>query len=194
MLIMAYTAILPVFYYTSIALGGWGLTSRQSSVYMAFCGLLQAFWLLFIFPPLQHRVGTAGVLRICIYSWPICFILNPLDNIFLKMGLQSVFQVAAPFTVFFTTSVAMASTGVQLAINEISPSPATLGTLNALALTMSSAVRAVTPGIFASRFSISVKTQMLWGHMVWVILVVLTLGMVVGIEWLPSRISSRRNI
>lgn len=192
MLGMAYTAVMPVFYYTSISLGGWALTARQSSIFMAFGGLMQAFWLLFVFPPLQKRIGTAGVLRLCAYCWPCLFILNPLYNLFLRLGFDKLFWVLAPPTIVLTTGVAMAFTGAQLAVNEISPSPAMLGTLNALALTTSSAIRAVTPGLFASLFATSVRTQLFGGYMVWGVLLLNTACVAVGMKWLPTAISRGR--
>jgi len=46
---------------------------------------------------------------------------------------------------------------MQLALDDIAPSPATLGTLNGLALTLVSGVRAVAPALFASLFAMGVR-------------------------------------
>ena len=62
-------------------------------------------------------------------------------------------------------------------MNDISPSPAVLGTLNAVALTVTSAVRAVTPASITPIFAAGVKGHILGGHLAWVVLVILALGL-----------------
>lgn len=56
-------------------------------------------------------------------------------------------------------------------MQDISPSPTTLGTLNGVALTMTAAIRTVGPAFFTSLFAVGVKTQILSGYLVWVVLV-----------------------
>ena len=80
---------------------------------------------------------------------------------------------------------------VQLALNDISPSPSTLGTLNALALTLTSGVRAVAPAAFSSIFAIGVRHQIFDGHLVWVIMVSMAVAYVVGVRWLPEKAEGR---
>jgi len=80
---------------------------------------------------------------------------------------------------------------MQLALNDIAPSPATLGTLNALALTLVSGVRAVAPALFASLFATGVRHQIVGGYFVWVILVLLALGAAVAVRWLPEKAQGR---
>jgi len=74
---------------------------------------------------------------------------------------------------------------MQLALNDISPSPTTLGTLNALALTLISGIRAVAPGLFSSIFATGVRTQLMDGHLIWAVLILLALGLIVAVRWLP---------
>lgn len=81
----------------------------------------------------------------------------------------------------------MAFTCVQLTLNDIAPSPATLGTLNALALTLNSGIRAVAPAFFASIFATGVRLKWLDGHLVWIVLVLLGLGLCAAVQWLPKQ-------
>jgi len=76
---------------------------------------------------------------------------------------------------------------VQLALNDIAPSPQTLGTLNALALTLVSGLRAVAPALFASIFATGARTQILDGYLVWYVLVLLALALTVTVRWLPEK-------
>ena len=75
----------------------------------------------------------------------------------------------------------------QLALNDIAPSHATLGTLNAIALAVVAGIRAFAPVLFTSIFAAGVKTQFLWGYLVWAVLVALTLVLMVALRWLPAK-------
>ena len=76
--------------------------------------------------------------------------------------------------------------GVQLALNDISPSPSTLGTLNALALTLTSGIRCVGPAIFTSIFAAGARTQFMDGHLVWLVMVIIALVGSYTLRWLPE--------
>lgn len=66
----------------------------------------------------------------------------------------------------------------QLCINDISPSPNVLGTLNALVLTLQSALRSFAPVAANSLFAIGVKWGWADGHLVWFFIVALALGLI----------------
>jgi hypothetical protein len=77
--------------------------------------------------------------------------------------------------------------GVQLAVNDISPSPSSLGTLNGVALSLSSGVRAFTPALFTSIYATGLEWNILGGHLVWVVLITVTLIYGVSLRWLPAK-------
>ena len=81
----------------------------------------------------------------------------------------------------------MAFTGVQLALNDISPNHRALGTLNALALTLVCGIRAIAPALFASLFAVGVSGHILGGHLVWVVLVGIAVALVGAMRWLPAK-------
>ena len=81
----------------------------------------------------------------------------------------------------------MRPAGVQLALNDISPSAQTLGTLNAVALTLNSAIRMVGPATFTSIFAAGARTQILDGHLVWIAIIALAAAGTVSIRWLPKK-------
>jgi len=76
-------------------------------------------------------------------------------------------------------------------LNDNSPSPETLGTLNAIALTVLSAVRTICPGFFTSLFAIGVGHQILGGYLIWLVLVLLALPLLVIIRWVPKKAEGR---
>jgi len=77
--------------------------------------------------------------------------------------------------------------GVQLALNDISPSPSTLGTLNGVALTMTAGIRTVGPALFTSLFAAGARTQFLNGYLVWVVLVTIAALGSVAVRYLPEK-------
>lgn len=184
---LANTATAPVFWFTSPELGGCGLSPIQISVFLAVAGLAQSFWTLIVFPPLQHRIGTGGVLRLTTTIWPFLFASNPVLSELMKRNLVTPFWVIGMVLMFFGSGVAQAFTGVQLALNDISPTPAALGTLNAIALTCVSGIRAVIPALFSSLYAAGARSQALRGYLIWVILIVMTVATAVQTWYLPAK-------
>lgn len=76
---------------------------------------------------------------------------------------------------------------VQLFVNDIAPSPTVLGTVNALALTVNSAVRAVMPIAATSVFYAGIQWGWADGHLVWFVLVAMAMGLVVACRFIPEK-------
>ncbi|KAF2443600.1 MFS general substrate transporter [Karstenula rhodostoma CBS 690.94] len=187
LLAFAFTATISVFMYTDVNLGGLELSPEWISVVMAIGGLSQAFWLLVLFPPLHKRIGTGGILKFSAFIWPIFFALNPTCNILLRHGMKIPFWILFPFSHVFGSSVAMAFTGVQLALNDISPSHESFGTLNALVLALQSGIRAIIPAASTTLFAIGVKYHILLGHLFWVVLILVAVGFNFVLRLLPEK-------
>lgn len=85
----------------------------------------------------------------------------------------------------------MCFTAIQLALNDVAPSPLQLGELNAIALTITSGLRAVSPAAFTSFFAIAVKKQLLDGYLVWLVMIVLGAGFALAVRWLPENAEGR---
>lgn len=194
-LAFAYTAIVPVFWFTRVDLGGLGFTPLQISLMMGLGGLAQAIWILVVFPPLQHKIGTNGVLRVCAIAYPFFFVILPFFSMLLRYGGSTgeiIFWVITPALLCLGSGVSMSFTAIQLALNDASPSPVTLGTLNALALSLVSGVRSFSPALFASLFAISARTQWLWGYAIWVLMVLLAAGFTIISRYMPNYDELRR--
>lgn len=186
-LAFGYTAVIPVFWFTHVQLGGYGFSPFQISMLMGATGLSQALWTLLAFPPLQKRYGTGGVLRACAILWPIFFMMSPLSNFFLRQNLTALFWIFGPVATVIGTGIAIAFTAIQLALNDISPSQSTLGTLNGLALSVIAALRSISPALFTSIFAIGIKSQIFWGYLVWVILIGTALILTFTMRGLPEK-------
>ena len=80
----------------------------------------------------------------------------------------------------------MSFTGVQLGVNDVCPDQWSLGQLNALSLTGVSALRAVVPAAFSSLFAVGVRTQVLGGYAIWLLLAGLAAGFRVAVGFWPE--------
>ncbi|KAL7920926.1 major facilitator superfamily domain-containing protein [Trichoderma austrokoningii] len=189
LLAFAFTAILPVLLFTPVDLGGVAFSPFRISVWMAIQGASQATWLIVAFPLLQRRLGTKGSLAACIGVYPLFFAGYVVMNMLLRIDTESavaIFWVVAFVVAFIGPGVSMAFTAVQLALNDVSPNPHVMGTLNALAMTAASAIRSFVPGVSTAVFAIGVRNQILWGHLVWAILIPVAMSLSVFIRWLPE--------
>ncbi|KAK4180789.1 major facilitator superfamily domain-containing protein [Triangularia setosa] len=190
LLAYSYTAILPVFWFTKVELGGFGFSPVQISWLMGLTGLSQAVWMLAIFPPLQARIGTNGVMRVCAKAYPFFFALGPAFSMLLrtgKPGLVTVFWVLAPVFFCLGSGVSMSFTAIQLAVSDVAPSTRTLGTLTSISQAVVSGMRSFSPATFASLFALSVKAQwLLEGYSIWVLMVAIAFGFTVLSFRLPD--------
>ena len=191
LLAFAYTAVSPVYYYESIQLGGLGFTPVGIAVSTAVAGLAQAIWLLVVFPRLHKRVGTGRVLFYCACAWPVSFASCVVFNTLRRHNLDTVFWATAPPSLMVWSGVAMAFTAVQLAVNDIAPSHRTLGTLNSIVLAIQSGIRAVAPALATSVYAVGVKYQILGGHLFWLLIVVLALGLSGVLRLLPAKVAGK---
>ncbi|KAL9485256.1 hypothetical protein ACSS6W_004045 [Trichoderma asperelloides] len=188
-LAFAFTAILPVLLFTPIRLGGVEFSPSRNAIWMAIQGGSQAMWLVVAFPMLQRRLGTKGSLASCVAVYPLFFAGYVVMNTLLRIDTESsvaVFWVVAFIVAFIGPGVSMAFTAIQLALNDVSPNPHVMGTLNALAMTAASAIRSFVPGVSTVIYAIGLKYQILWGHLVWAILIPIAMSLSIFVRWLPE--------
>lgn len=85
-----------------------GLSPLQISLFLAEAGFAQAVWSLLVFPPLQHRIGSGGVMRVSAVVWPIFFLAWPFGNFLLKQHWDLAFWIIAGTVNFVGAGVSMA--------------------------------------------------------------------------------------
>lgn len=98
---------MPVFWFTSARLGGWGLTPLEISVFLGFGGLAQALWILIAFPPLQIRFGTKRMLIWTAFGWPIVCTFYPGLSLALKAGWKTFFWATSFPGMFLLSGISM---------------------------------------------------------------------------------------
>ncbi|KNG50423.1 actin [Stemphylium lycopersici] len=192
LLAYTFTAVFPVAQYTPVHMGGLGFSAGLIAAFTCLTGASQATWLLIAFPLLHKRLGTGRLLWLCASAWPVLFVIVPIYNILLRYGQTTVFWATGPPMVAIFFGVSMSFTCVQLALNDISPFPETLGTLNAIALATQSGLRAVGPSVATSIYAIGIKYHILGGHLFWLCQIVLVCGLLVLLRSLP--VKARGNV
>lgn len=106
-LALMYTAVIPVFMYTSVPNGGFGFSDQWIAIFLAISGGSQAVWMLLAFPYLHKRFGTGTVMRWCAAGWPIFLIGYPIFNEFLRNKWFTAFWILAPIELVMGSAVAM---------------------------------------------------------------------------------------
>ncbi|OAA74548.1 Major facilitator superfamily transporter [Akanthomyces lecanii RCEF 1005] len=185
----AFTALLPVVLFTPVDIGGLGLSPFQISIYMAIQGLSQAVWLIGIFPPVHRRIGTKKLLMACALGYPFFFLAYVALNELLRAGTPTATTwawIVGPLAAIVGPGVSMAFTGVQLALNDASPDPHVMGTLNGIALTIASGLRSFVPGLTTALYAVGVREQILRGHLTWIVLIPVSMLMLTVIPQLPN--------
>ena len=66
-----------------------------------------------------------------------------------------------------------------------------MGTLNAVALALSSGIRAVTPALATSIFAVGVKYHIAGGQLFWIVAIIIALGQLFIIRLLPRKAEGR---
>jgi hypothetical protein len=105
---LAFTAVAPVFWFTDPELGGLGLSPFMISIFLGAAGLSQSLWTLLIFPPLQHRIGTGGVLRLSAIFWPLVMISWPICNFCIYREWDIPFWIISSLATVIGSGVSMA--------------------------------------------------------------------------------------
>ena len=100
-------SVAPLFWFTRPELGGYGFSPLWISIFLGAAGALQAIWVLLIFPPLQHRIGTGGILRLCSYGFPLFYALSPATNLLLRQNLRLAFWIIAPLLQVLASAASM---------------------------------------------------------------------------------------
>jgi len=173
----AINAILPVVLYTSIALGGWQLSQRQISIYLSSLGVFDGVWMFLVFPILQRRVGTKGILQTGSIMWP-CFTGGFIVvNALLRKDAVIAAIIVGVFMTLVGTAIGMSFTAAQLAINEASPSFELSRKMNFLAELSISIIRSTIPVIISTIFAVGVSQQIFSGYLALLIVTVFASGL-----------------
>ncbi|KAE9386358.1 MFS general substrate transporter [Gymnopus androsaceus JB14] len=173
---MCYGVLIPLVYSTSIPVGGLGLSPYQLGITMGTYGFLGGILNVLVLKRILKRLGPR---RTYILSYA---------TLFFDLGMFWVLRSVVAYygevnAVVWTLIVAQltASTFIHLMWNSmallvISSAPAgALGATNGLAQVISSATRTLAPTFASSIFSISLETRLFGGHLLELVMLIVTL-------------------
>jgi MFS family permease len=126
--------------------GGLGLASPMVGLYLALFGIAGIILQLFIYPRLQHRIGTLGVFRVANAIFPLAYISAPYLALLVDHDHAKWVAMAI---VLFTQVVArtMAIPSSILLLTNATPHRSRLGTIHGAGNTLSAFASACGPAI-----------------------------------------------
>lgn len=157
--------------------GGLGLRSSAIGLWLAVFGIMGILLQLFIYPRMQARIGTLGILRLALVIFPVVYAITPFlsltgEDLLRWVGLAIVIcgQIAA-------RTMAIPSTVILL--TEAAPAKNVLGTVHGAGNMLASLARAVGPAVGGVVFAWGVENGVV-GAVWWMYLVVVAL---VALVW-----------
>ncbi|KAH9810157.1 major facilitator superfamily domain-containing protein [Melampsora americana] len=195
---VAWTAVIPLYAFTEMNDGGLGMSLRQIGFIMSVNGFALVLVQLFLFPPLQRRFGAVKIFKRSIPTFTITFMCLPLVTYLVQLKHNS----SSISIGYMTLIMILRSPGVMcypclmMLTKASSPSPASLGTLNGMMQTCRSFAQAIGPILGSSLFALSVSEQILGGHLVWIVLALVSVLAQLCSHRIPSDrgITTKRNV
>ncbi|GAA6035772.1 hypothetical protein JCM8097_005693 [Rhodosporidiobolus ruineniae] len=170
-------ALLILFCYSPISLGGLGFAPADIGTALSLSGLLSVSFQLLLFPPLQRRAGTVPLYRALMALWPVVFSLFPVMSYAAReWGRRAVWGWLAVFLGLKSIANMSYATNM-LTLTDAAPSKRLLGTLNGVAQMGSSLMRSIGPFAASSLFAFSIShPSILGGQLVYLVIFLLSLA------------------
>ncbi|KAA1109916.1 hypothetical protein PGT21_003111 [Puccinia graminis f. sp. tritici] len=179
-------ALIVLFAYTPIKSGGIGFSSADIGLALSVSGVMIIFVQLGLFPFFQKRLGTARLYKICMSAYPLIFFLFPIIHLIARFEDNNRQEGVSDFTgvwigiwiiMILKTTANMVFSCNMLLVSAVAPSRVVLATINGLAQSCASFVRAVGPITASSLFALSVLHQkFLNGNSVFLLFASIALG------------------
>ncbi|KAI1809516.1 major facilitator superfamily domain-containing protein [Poronia punctata] len=160
--------------------GGLGLPPSTIGLCLSFFGVGGILLQLFIYPRLQRRIGTRGVLRIALSMFPVTYLVAPYlsllagdgESVSVSVWVWVLLGVVVCAQIMART---MAIPSTVILLTEAAPSKKVLGTVHGAGNMLSSLARAVGPAVGGYVFAVGVEKGVV-GLVWWVYLVGVALG------------------
>lgn len=168
-------AIYPLFAFTPVVSGGLGLSEAAIGAHTAFRALVSIL-VIFVYAPLQRRLGTVHTYQLSLFIWPFAIVFLPALNMLARLGQgDGVLFTVLLVTFFFVWSFACLGLPSQaIMITDAAQSPESLSTLMSISQMTISFIQAIAPAFITSLFAFSLKTGYLGSNLTWIIMLVLT--------------------
>ncbi|GAA5927688.1 MFS transporter [Sporobolomyces koalae] len=183
---VALDALLVLFCYSPVRLGGLGFRESDIGTALSCSGLFAVVFQLVLFPPLQKRFGTVKLYRGLMMLYPIVFSLFPIMSWCAQHRTRSVVWIVMMVFLVLKSLGNMSYACNMLVITDAAPSKRLLGTLNGTAQMCSSVTHAIGPTLASSFFALSVSHRLAGGLLVFYFMVLLACVSSASTFWLQE--------
>lgn len=160
--------------------GGLGMPPRDVGLAMAILGVIGIAMQLLIYPYINTRFGTIRSWRVCLYCFPVAYLLAPFLSLVPsktpppaeKDGVL-VWICLCVVLFFQVTGRTFALPATTILVNNASPHPSILGTMHGIGQSLSSGGRALGPTIGGALYGVGLRKGVVGG--VWWLMSLLAL-------------------
>ncbi|CAE6442456.1 unnamed protein product [Rhizoctonia solani] len=184
-------AVLVLWLYTPVSAGGIGFNSAEIGMTLTLSGMFGTAIAVIVFPPLERRVGAVILYRFGMIMQILNVLAFPFGHALALAGGRKGAYLGVAVVVFVRCIAGMVFVCNMLLVTRSAPCRRALGTVNGLAQMVASASRAVGPATATSLFAISVKSGVLGGNLVWLVLLIVALLGVLATCYIPKDRSLR---
>ncbi|WRT63301.1 uncharacterized protein IL334_000206 [Kwoniella shivajii] len=177
---ICFGCLLPLFCFTPTSAGGLGFNESQIGLAMSIRGFATIIVQLLAFPFLQKRVGTVRLYKFLVFLFIPAFAFLPITNVFALRGQSWAVWTGLAVSLSTYSIGNMAFACNLIMVNDAAPNRQSLGAINGLSQAVSSLMRAIGPGSASAIFALSVDRQLIHGHLIWILLVGLSVISVVA--------------
>ncbi|KAI0052861.1 MFS general substrate transporter [Auriscalpium vulgare] len=190
---IAYRAIQPLFFSTPVELGGLGLEPPTIGVILSVYGIVNGIFQFFFFARVVQRWGAKNVFTFGMAVSVPLFVFYPAMNVIARSrGVGYAVWIVVGLQTLCSLGISLCYGCVFMYIAASAPNKASVGATNGLAQLMGSVVRTFGPALASSLFSLSIEHHYLGGHLVYVLLLAMSLVAVAGALALPRKMSYDR--
>lgn len=188
-------SLYPLYSFTPVSSGGLGMSEAAIGIQMA----LRSFIHLGIMPfygTLVRRFGSAmSLYRFSMCLWPVIIVYMPFLNVIARIFGSNSWAVNIALVAFYVLwgLCSFAWTCVSIMVTDASPSAKALSTVNSLSQMATLLPQAVAPAFATALFALSIKSEIVGGNMIWLVLLIFTCGGAIQSMSLKEPTSNWRN-
>ncbi|CAE6478163.1 unnamed protein product [Rhizoctonia solani] len=180
-----YVGVFVLFSYTEIQYGGLGFKPAEIGFMLATAGGISLVLRILVLPIIMLRGEPTKTFKICMALLPIGYAIPPILNIIARVSSGNgeheigTAASAAIWTGILLAEILTKSSTIAYSVNlviarQCAPDQRALGATNGLNLLFMAGARMFAPVTINTLFALSTEQNWLGGHLVWVIMVVLS--------------------
>ncbi|KAG8729736.1 hypothetical protein FRC11_008140 [Ceratobasidium sp. 423] len=182
----SYVVVFVLFAYTEIQYGGLGFDPAEIGFTLATAGIISFTLQILVLPTVFRRAKPIKTFEACMGLWPIAYAIPPILNIMARASSENgqrpigTTASAAIWAGIWIAQLLSKSACMAYAMNMViarqsAPDQRALGATNGLNQLFLCGARMFAPFTVSTLFALSTENNWLGGHLVWVIMVLLSL-------------------